>query len=291
MCIYRNVIRSLASATFVGSTLFGIAVTSSAQPLAHSAAMGMATSSPIELVASGRTLLWTHESGETRALYTASAPGYAAAKVDGGGGAGVWDLAEMGPASPDGAWVLYLRDGLLYRLATDEGIASGLATSEPLFATMGVITHAAWSPDGTRIAFVMLAPKARSAGEAEIGAIPSFIGVFDLATGRRWFLSPAIEHDSSPVWSADGSEIFFQRSTGRSLAADIPRHDGAEMTDAQSDAILIGDVESGAARVIWTAADGVALIGPHAIDDDGAMLGGIAGSLARAGTAPRCIGE
>lgn len=259
MSIYRNVIRSLIAVGGTVSAIMGTATPSTAQPSAD-VARGFVPPA-IELLVAGDAVVWTRGEQGDFTLYAAHAPDYIASRVPEARCGTLRDLSGIGTTSPDGAWVLYLRDGLLYRLSSDAGgvLADGAAT-EPLFATAGVITQAVWSPDGSQIAFVMLAPKARSMGVEERRTVPSFVGVFDVESGQRWYLRPSLERDSSPVWSADGRSIFFQRATRRSPVEEMRRGAGIGTSGG---AILIGDVESGDVRVLWTPAEEVTLIGPR----------------------------
>jgi dipeptidyl aminopeptidase/acylaminoacyl peptidase len=59
-----------------------------------------------------------------------------------------------------------------------------------------------WSPDGTKIAFV------------SNRVDHSFIGVYDVRTRDVTFLSPSVDHDTSPTWSPDGRRIAFIRRPG-----------------------------------------------------------------------------
>src|SRR5205823_12745380 len=59
-----------------------------------------------------------------------------------------------------------------------------------------------WSPDGTRLAFV------------SDRVDHSLVGVYDVRTHDLKFLSPSVDHDTSPTWSADGRQIAFIRRPG-----------------------------------------------------------------------------
>ena len=62
----------------------------------------------------------------------------------------------------------------------------------------------AWSPDGSRIAFVS------SRGDH------SLVGVYDLARKSITWLAPSVDRDASPIWSPDGSKDRVHPHSSRS---------------------------------------------------------------------------
>jgi len=59
-----------------------------------------------------------------------------------------------------------------------------------------------WSPDGTKLAFV------------SNRVDHSLVGAYDVRTRQVKFLSPSVDHDTSPTWSPDGKRIAFIRRPG-----------------------------------------------------------------------------
>lgn len=137
-----------------------------------------------------------------------------AAKTD---GSGAWRLASItgeitpgirreatGPElSPDGRYVVFAKNGQLYRARTARGATASIDTGGvPFIKEWGRQSDPVWSPDGSKLAFV-------SARENH-----SFIGVYDMKTHKVEFLSPSVDFDTSPTWSADGKHIAFIRRPG-----------------------------------------------------------------------------
>ncbi|MGQ0701524.1 MAG: S9 family peptidase [Gemmatimonadales bacterium] len=138
-----------------------------------------------------------------------------AARTD---GTGAWRLASLintQPAagggfrggspvlSPDGRWVVFGKDGQIYRASTTRGPRSGMdAGSVPFIKAWGRQSNPEWSPDGRKLAFV-------SNRENH-----SFIAIYDMATRRLDYLAPGVDFDTSPTWSADSKRIAFIRKPG-----------------------------------------------------------------------------
>ena len=127
-----------------------------------------------------------------------------AARTTGGGGA--WRLADgSAPAvSPDGKWVLYVKDGEIYRVRTARGApVTRMDTGGiPFIREWGNNGQPRWSPDGSKISFV-------SSRENH-----SLIGVYDVKTRMVSYISPSVDCDGSPTWSPDGKQIAFIRRPG-----------------------------------------------------------------------------
>ena len=136
-------------------------------------------------------------------------------------GGAAWTLGEgtTPEPSPDGRTVLFAKDGQIYayqvRPLTDPAAAShapftGDATKHsaavpdgtPLIKAWGTNGNMIWSPDGTKVAFV------------SDRVDHSFVGVYDVHTHALTFLSPSVDHDTSPTWSPDGKRVAFIRRPG-----------------------------------------------------------------------------
>src|SRR2546423_3870064 len=140
-----------------------------------------------------------------------------AARTSGGG---AWKLGEgSAPVlSPDGRTVAYAKDGQIYRYVVGgperpaphlsiverepQRAAPHLSTEKPPVKAWGANGSMKWSPDGTKLAFVS------DRGDH------SFVGVYDVRTKDVAFLSPGVDHDSSPTWSPDSTRVAFVRRPG-----------------------------------------------------------------------------
>lgn len=106
--------------------------------------------------------------------------------------------------SPDGKWVLYGKDGQIYRAPVNPGLANAdaLDRAPPLFLAYGDNRNPVWSPDSRRIAFVSDRND------------HSFIGIYGTENPRVRYLTPRVDRDQAPVWSPDGRRVAFIRRPG-----------------------------------------------------------------------------
>jgi dipeptidyl-peptidase-4 len=133
--------------------------------------------------------------GPERAIWAARTSGGAA-----------WRVVEGGNPvlAPDGSSVLQVKDGQIYRAkVTPVKPATGMDRGEkPFIKEWGAQSAPAWSPDGKKIAFVSTRTD------------HSFIVVYDMATRTVKYMSPSVDFDTSPMWTADGKSIVSVRRPG-----------------------------------------------------------------------------
>ncbi len=154
--------------------------------------------------------------------------------VRSGGGAPWRVCAGNNPVlSPDGKWLLVVKDNFIYRVRLEDWSAAGEPlTPELLFKAQGRSGNPRWSPDGQRIAFVSDRDD------------HSFVGVFDLASRKITWLAPSVDRDSDPVWSPDGNRIAFFRRPGRQY------NEVLDFWNPPTPAIWVADIASGQAKEI-----------------------------------------
>lgn len=121
-------------------------------------------------------------------------------------GGAAWRLAEGGAPelSPDGRYVLYVKDGQIYRARVSQtALTTDIDRGErPFITTWGQNSGPRWSPDGSKIAFVSNRDN------------HSFIAIYDMRSRTVRYVSPSVDFDAAPVWSPDGRQIAFTRRPG-----------------------------------------------------------------------------
>jgi dipeptidyl aminopeptidase/acylaminoacyl peptidase len=118
------------------------------------------------------------------------------------------------------------------------GSMDGSAKPQTIVRDLGRAGSLAWSPDGSRLAFVS------NRGDHSI------VGVYDLTRRSLTWLAPSIDRDAGPIWSPDGTRIAFIR---------IPPGAPGPFSSVRTAApwsIWIADVATGKARELWRAGPG-----------------------------------
>ncbi len=133
--------------------------------------------------------------------------------------------------SPRGDRVAFTRGGSAWIVPID-----GSTPARKLFDARGTTGGLAWSPDGSRLAFV--------SGRTT----HAFIGVYESDTTSIRWIAPSTSRDGTPRWSPDGTRLVFVRRPG----AGGPPEPSLEQRHAPW-AIWVADARTGEARERWTA--------------------------------------
>ena len=105
--------------------------------------------------------------------------------------------------------------------------------AKKMFEIRGSVTSPAWSPDGSRLAFVS------ARGDH------SFIAIYEPGAGNIRFLDPSVDRDIEPRWSPDGKRIAHIRLFN---ITDLPSADRERIAPW---AIRVIDVNSGRGKEVW----------------------------------------
>jgi dipeptidyl-peptidase-4 len=108
--------------------------------------------------------------------------------------------------SPNGKWVLFVRDGQIYEVPTGmSGKVAPALGDEPLIKAWGRNSDPVWSPDSKKIAFVSNRTD------------HSLVVIYDHEKRQLTYVAPSVDRDTSPTWSPDGRRIAFMRRPGSSF--------------------------------------------------------------------------
>lgn len=118
-----------------------------------------------------------------------------------------------GPAwAPDGSRIVFVRSVDTYEDTALYTMSADGDGAQELFYLPGRVTSPTWSPDGSTIAFTYQAREARDdPGPGELPYIYSGDNIYAIpSTGGNPVQLTASGTDEDPVWSPDGSMIVFQ---------------------------------------------------------------------------------
>jgi dipeptidyl aminopeptidase/acylaminoacyl peptidase len=132
--------------------------------------------------------------------------------------------------SPTANTVAYVARNSIVVLPLDGG-----AKPQTVVRDLGRDGSLAWSPDGTRLAFV-----SNRTGH-------SFVGVYDLGRKSITWLAPSVDRDVGPIWAPDGRRIAFIR-----IPPGAPGPFSSTRT-AEPWSIWIADPATGKGRELWRA--------------------------------------
>jgi len=143
--------------------------------------------------------------------------------------------------SPDGTRLVFVahRQLMSVALTRNDGRIASVGKPAALLQIRGGIGAERFSPDGSKIAF------GNDRGDH------GFVVIYDFASKRYVYATPAFSEDRDPVWSPDGTRVAFLRLPGS--REDVDPY--VDTTEAPWE-IWTADAASGSARRIFTASRG-----------------------------------
>ncbi len=131
------------------------------------------------------------------------------------------------PALANGDRLAYVKNGELW-------VGTAIKDGTKRVYDEGRDTGLAWSPDGSRLAFVSMR------GDH------SFVGVYAVASRTVTWASPGTGFDTDPVWSPDGRRVAFTRRFNNGGAPEPQRVDVPRPW-----AVVVADAASGVGHPVW----------------------------------------
>ncbi|GAA4410568.1 S9 family peptidase [Nibrella viscosa] len=133
--------------------------------------------------------------------------------------------------SPNSDRIAFVKSGQVWSAPVD-----GSSAAKTLFTARGTNGSLAWSPDGSKLAFVCDRKD------------HAFVGIYANETTPITWIAPSFSKDASPRWSPDGKKLVFVRMPGTGGAPD------SLLTRKHRPwAIWTADVSTGAAAPLWQA--------------------------------------
>lgn len=146
-----------------------------------------------------------------------------------GGEAKLLSEGDEPTISPKSDRVVFIKERAVWSAPVD-----GSAPAKRLFFARGEAGSLAWSPDGSRLAFVS------SRGDH------SYIGIYANDTTPLIYVAPSTSRDSDPQWSPDGKRIVFVRRPGSGGAPEAILEQRP-----QAWALWTADAARGEAQQLW----------------------------------------
>ncbi len=166
--------------------------------------------------------------------------------VPGSGGAPVAIGEGDAPALANNDRLAFIRGGELW-------VGTAVNNGAQRVYDQGKVRDLAWSPDGSRLAFV--------SGRGD----HAFVGIYVVGTKTVTWAAPSTGIDGAPVWSRDGQRLAFTRRWNNGGAPEPYRIDVPHPW-----AIVVADAGSGTGRVVWSSPK--TLAGSYTAVPGGAML-------------------
>jgi dipeptidyl aminopeptidase/acylaminoacyl peptidase len=139
--------------------------------------------------------------------------------------------------APDGSGYAYAQGGVIWFAPLPSGTDAASPTA--LVRARGGLGSLAWSPDGSKLAFVS------SRGTH------AFVGVYHRGEEEIRWMDPSVDRDGSPAWSPEGDRIAFVR-----VPSSMSWGMFGPLREAMPWSIRVADPVTGSSREIWRALEG-----------------------------------